>query len=646
MTNSTDKTNTKIKTKKAKGPIRFEAIIPLCIFVTLIYVYFNLFFDSHLRKGLELAGTYVHGAEVNIADIDSSFWKAYFQMSGIEVTNKEKPELNLIQIAKIRFELSWDALLRAKFVVNDATIENIMANSPRKKPGKILPKDTSENKALKEVEQNALAQGKEQFKENVLGDVVSVIGGVDPSKQLEQIQENLKSEAKIKELEKAIAEKKKIWEERINGLPQKPQIDALINRSKTLKFNTKDPLQFSKDLKELDSIVKEGDKIVKEFDAASKSLKSDVDNFNSEFKSLDDMVKEDIKDLQTRLKIPSIDVSDFSKSLFGKMFNEKLGKYKKYMALARQYMPDKKATKQKEASKSKPLVARKRSVGRNISFPRKKAYPLFWLQHGKISSKEDASEYSGNISGEIKNATTQPMLLGLPMTIDVSGSFPKQGILGLRANITVDHTTETPFEKMQVEIAEYPLSPQKLSDSSDVKLHIKGASGELKMSGLSKNESIQFKVNNKFSKVIYDIDAKSSLVKDVLVNVTSDLPSILVNAEATGAWTELKWKINSNLGDELSKGFKKEIQAKIDEAKKKLNDFVNNRIKVEKDKLNAQFNEVKSGIDQQINGKKKDLDKAKQQANNELNNKKKNSNKGINQEVKKAEKKLKGLLGL
>ena len=110
MTNST--------VKKTKGPVRFEAIIPALIIGGLIYSYFALFFDSHLRHLIEFTGTHIYGAEVNIQDINTSFWRGSFELRGLQITDKEQPERNLVQINKIRFGLLWHALLRAKFVVN------------------------------------------------------------------------------------------------------------------------------------------------------------------------------------------------------------------------------------------------------------------------------------------------------------------------------------------------------------------------------------------------------------------------------------------------------------------------------------------------------------------------------------------------
>jgi len=128
---------TKKKIKKKKGPIRFEAVIPFTIVVALVTAYYALFFDSNLRKAFELASSWGYGAEVNIGELTTSIKKASVNIKGIQVTDIDQVDHNALEIAEIRFALNWDALLRAKVVINDATIENIRLNSPRKTPGKI-----------------------------------------------------------------------------------------------------------------------------------------------------------------------------------------------------------------------------------------------------------------------------------------------------------------------------------------------------------------------------------------------------------------------------------------------------------------------------------------------------------------------------
>src|SRR6476660_9506819 len=91
------------KKEKKKGPIRTEAVIPFLIVVVLTYVYFHFFFDLHLKKAFEFGGYHLLGAEVDINDVETSFFKGTFRVRGIQVTNGEKPTHNMVEIGDIRF---------------------------------------------------------------------------------------------------------------------------------------------------------------------------------------------------------------------------------------------------------------------------------------------------------------------------------------------------------------------------------------------------------------------------------------------------------------------------------------------------------------------------------------------------------------
>ncbi|HPI40527.1 MAG TPA: hypothetical protein PLJ21_06960, partial [Pseudobdellovibrionaceae bacterium] len=149
MTNSNtnEKTNTnqqKPKTDSSKKTkpkffLRLEAIIPFLILCGLVYVYFFLFFDLHLKKSLEYIGYQVNEAEVNIGHLSTSFTKASILIQNIEVTNPEAPEKNSVSIKKIEFKALWDAMLRARLVIDNIGVDGIQINTLRKRAGKLKP---------------------------------------------------------------------------------------------------------------------------------------------------------------------------------------------------------------------------------------------------------------------------------------------------------------------------------------------------------------------------------------------------------------------------------------------------------------------------------------------------------------------------
>lgn len=633
----------KKKKKKPKGPIRFEAIGAVVVIVAILFAYFTFLFDSNLKLGLELAGTYTHGAEVNIASLNTSFTEPSIEIKGIQVTDKNKPTRNIVQVGRIKLALLWDALLRVKVVVPEASIENIQALAPRKKPGRVIPKEEVQGTKLAQVEDAVVNQTKEDYEGNVLGDVANLVDGTDPSDQLKKIESELKASGKIKELENVLKEKEVEWKKRLDTLPGGEEFKELEARFKKLKFDSKNPIQFAKDLDDANKILKEADQKVKTITQTGKDLDSDLKATDQSFKEIEKMVQQDIKDIQTRLKIPEINGGEFSKKLFGKMIAEKLGSYAKYIEMGREYMPPKKSKEEKKEARG-DFIPRKRGEGRNVRFPITKGYPLFWLKKAKISSEvSNNNEYSGNITGEITNITTAPSAVKDPARIKVTGDFPKQGIQGFDLDAVIDHRTAEPKETVDLKIASYPVGQQKLSNSKDVTFNITDSKGQLAMNAVQQSSGVNMKIKNYFNSVQYEVDAKSSLVKEILKGVAEDVSKISVQADAKGKWTGLDWHIKSNLGDAITQAFKKQVDKKIKEAKAKIENMVNERIAGEKKKLQAELDKLKGQVNKQVNAKKAEVDKAKAQVQGEIDKKKKEGAAPVKDLKKEGKKLLKGL---
>jgi uncharacterized protein (TIGR03545 family) len=628
MTNSTNSTppaNTPLSKpkRKAKGPIRTGVVVPTLILIVLLGVYFNLFFDGHIRRAMEYMGTQIIGAEVNVARVNTSFLGASLEVGGIQVTDKEHPERNLVQVGAIKFKMLWDALLRAKVVVDEASILDIQAYTPRKHPGYVLPpepppKDDGQPSAIEKVQSEVLAQTRKKYNDNFLGDIAGVLGSSDPKTQLKNLEQSLKSEAKIKMLEKEINEKKLAWEKRIKELPQGKDLDQYKARVKALKFDIKNPGEFAKNVKEADKIIKEANEKVKDIDKAQKELKSDVGTYSLAYKDLEKLVQDDLRDLQSKLKIPSIDPKEFSQQLFMTMIEKKLGSLYKYIEVARKYMPPKKTAAEKQAEKDEQIIPPKRGQGKNFTFPITTGYPLFWLKHAAISSEMNTSEFSGNIKGEIKDLTSSPSVLGRPTLILVQGDFPKQNIQGLDAKITLDHTTDVAKESLSLKVAAFPVTGAKLADSPDVKLSLDKADGSSDVQAVFTNNELTMNMRNTFANAKFGLESKQKLVTEIVGAVLNGIPTVNVNANVKGSLSDLDIHINSNLGDELSKGFQKQLQAKINEAKAQLQKLIDEKISAPREKLKADINKLTGDLTKQVDGKKAEGEKAIKDAQNQV----------------------------
>lgn len=635
-----------VKKPKTQGPIRWGAIVPITAILGLIIAYFTFFFDGHMRRALEYVGTQVNGAEVNVGYLSLSLLNASLEIRGIQVTDKEKPHRNLIQVGQINFKLLWDALLRAKLVIEESSILDIQALTPRKKTGYLVPPpppSQAKDSVVNEAQEAVLSQTKKQYDKNFLGDLATVIGGVDPKDQLKNLQTQLKTDVRIKELEQEFRTKQEKWNERIKQMPQSEELKAYEARIKALKFDVNNPAEFAKSIKEADKIVKEIDQKVKLVEQTSKELDSDAQSYKNAFKDLENMVNEDLKDLQTRFKIPDLDPKAFSQQLFMGMIEKRIAGFSKYIAVAREYMPPPKTKEEKAAAQAAKIVPRQRGEGRNIRFPVTTGYPLFWWKHAAISSELGQSEYSGDIKGELRDVTTDPVYLKRPAVLRLSGNFPKQNVSDVQAKIVVDHTTPQARETADIIIGAYPLGEQKLSESPEARLGIKEAQGSTHMAAVLVDQSLTMQIQNRFESVQYDWEAKNKIVNEIVGKVLNGIPTITLNANIKGSFSDLSIHLNSNLGEELAKGFKAQIQAKIEEAKAQLRKMIDEKIGGEKAKLKAEMDKALAGLKSTVDSRKKEVDKAVSDAKSQVKSEQGQSQqKKLEQEGKKL---LKGLFG-
>lgn len=636
MTTST--VDNKNKAPKTPGPIRTGAVVPIFIIFAATFLYFHFLFDHNMRKGIEWVGTYVHGAEVNVGGFNTSFLRGSFSLRGLQVTDKENPKQNLIEIGEIRFGILWDALLRFKFVIPDAGIDGIQIYSPRKRAGYVKPPEppSSSPSALAQMEQQITGQAKEQFAGNALGDIAALIEGTDEKELLKNIKDELKAEAKIKSLKSELAAKEKAWKERIANLPKKDEFESLVQQAKALKFDSSNPKQFADDLKALSKITKDADKKIDAVKSTSKDLKGDIDKFNNDFKQIDDLIKQDLKDLEARLKIPDLDLKDFSKNIFGNMVTGKLVTAQKYMKVARQYMPP---PKDPNAPKEKEIIPPARGKGKNYKFPITTGYPFFWLKNASISSKPTSAGFAGDVAGRLTDLSSDPSYIKKPMILDVKGDFPKAEIFDTQLKLTIDHVI-SPKESLEVNVGRFPIQEITLAKGSNMELGLKRANAKSQFLATLADETVNISLRNEFRELNYKLESSSAKTKEVIHSILSGIAEITLNANITGSWRKLDFHMNSNLGQELSLGLKKYVQEKVDALRAQLRKSIDDKIGAERESLNAEYAKVKGQLDSTLNSKTQELEAAKTDLKNQAQGQKASSKDKLKDELKQKSKKL------
>ena len=569
------------KAPKKKGPIRFEAIIPVAVIYVAAYAYFAWFFDQHLKQGIEYVATQANGAEVNVAAVRTSFLRGTFDLDGLEVTDKEQPTRNILSLDNVHFGYMWDALLRMKFVVDEASINQVQVYSPRKKAGFVLPPEPAKPSKLDQMQKEVISQVKQEYAQNMLGDLISLLEGADPKDQLEKIREELASEKRVKEMIEDVKTKQETWDKDIKRLTDTSKIKELESEIQTLK-GEKNVLKQVQGIKEVTDKLKDIQKQAKEAQKAGKKLETEIRAVAAYPKEVEALVKNDIASLKNRFQIPQLDVKDMAMALFSKELGGYISQARKYQALAKQYLPEKKEREE--------VLPPPRSVGKSYEFPITKSYPLFWLKKAAISSKGTADSYSGNVTGELTNVTTSPKWVKKPTVLDLRGDFPGSQVFGVKATLTADFTRETARQMLDMRVNEFAIPSRDFSKSDKLKFGITKASGSTVITAHLEEDQVKMNWTGTITKPQWLVEAKSKLAQELLTGIVDGIPVVFINGSVGGTWKNLDMKINSNLGDELGNGMKEQVGKKIQEAEGKLKAMVDEKIKLPQQQLMSQLN--------------------------------------------------------
>lgn len=593
-----DKATDNNKPVKKQGPIRVEAVVPMLIVVGATVLYFSLFFDAHLRRGLEYGATQANGAEVNIGRLQTSVLKATVLIGDVQMTDPLQPQRNRVQIGEVRFGMLWDALLRGKVMIDEATIENVQIDTPRARAGKVLPPSATQSGPS--ASDKMLAKMKDEFSGNVVGDLAAIAAGANPSEQLQQIGGELKSDAYMAELQRSMDETEQQWQTRMAALPGGEDFSALRTRLGNVKVKE------VKDVAQLQAAVKELQAIRDEFDAKSKplveagaSLSGDLKGLQTSFAGLDDVVREDVKGLQSRMKLPSLDAGNLSRALFGMDVLNKLQQARAYMEQARQYMP----AKGKQADKPAPRNIHK---GRDYAFGHPKGYPAFWLRRARVTSTLPGGK---GLAGEIRDAATDQGLVGRPMIATLQGDFPQQGVAGIKAELVVDHTQAEPVERMELSVARYGVAGRSLVESPNVTLGFAQATAAAGFTAELRGEQVAIQASNRFRDVAFEMTAQSAVVREMMNASLAGLQTVSMDAKVRGTWGDLDWNLSTNLGDALAQGMKRYLQEKMDAARKRIQAQVDQRIAAQRQKLTARRAELETRLKAVLADKQAQVDK-------------------------------------
>ncbi len=576
--------------------IRWSFLLTTIIIIALVAIFNILFFDKILKKVIISTGQVAVGAKVEIDYLKTSFKNCSVVISGFRAADKNNYFKNLVDIERVRFDVRFAPLLRKKVVIDEMSVDGLRWQTDRKTSGE-LPKKKKSNKEskfakmFKSAKEKTVAEFNDLPSVEMFNKIQDQIKNFDINKLIED--SGLSS---IKEVEKVSADlqnKYKSYQDKVNNFNYEEKINkakALVDDISKSKFGSlADIANTAKKVNELKTMKKEFDDILTELNNAKKDINATIDVT----KQIKNTVTNDVNMICEKISIPTLNTKNISQMIFGTKWVNRVEKVLYYISIIKQYIP--------EGSDEEVKEVKQRALGRDIIF-REKLYPSLLISLMKLSgtTAKTKDEQGIDFSGLIKNISSSPSLVGAPITLELKGNNATQK---LAVDGLFDHRTKDSKDNIKVELTGLSgtilnIEPNDYLPLVDTaKVNVAGTF-DLNNSGFLCSADISFRDIKE--KALNTIEGNLKY----LAQITNSIKTFDVNLSAQTQDSEnLDVKINSDIDKKLYDAMSKMFSAKVNEAKDKIRQKVNELAQAKVKEIEKSLQSQKDGVLKQINEK-------------------------------------------
>ncbi|HPG42023.1 MAG TPA: TIGR03545 family protein [bacterium] len=606
--------------------MRWKGIITLLVLAGLFIAASLIFTDTWLEKKLEKTGSDIMGARVELNRLDVSLIGLHVRWDSLQVTDAKDTWKNILTTGRSEFDMDFLPLLRKKVLIQNVQLSNITSGTARTTDGKWEKKV----KVKKESKPNIFTKTIDRLEQQVAQAPVWDLKQLGKKVNLDSIITILqvKSPAKIDSLFNDINSRYTHWEDtfkKVNPEADFQRIETQIKAIEPAKIKSIEELQAS--LKTVNTVKADLDSLKKFVTSSKTGLKADLDYSSTNFKMVEDWIKEDYARVQDMAKLPDLNAQNIGKFIFGAQVVNKVNRVLAVTGQVREYSNRLKSDKPK---KEKPP----RLKGQFIHFSSKGRYPDFWMKKALISG----STLQGlSFSGQVTDIVSEQKFIGKPTLVEINGSRSDGAALHLGGEF--NYLESEPRETYKLDLIGMPMNNIKISESPLAPGKLTKGKGQLNSAMTISGDHISGNINFIADALQFEMNKTQDLNKleKTLQSVYETTSMIDFNAGWVSNNDDTRFTLNSNLDDLITAKFKSILSAEINEAKTKLQAEVNKRVAKHKAEITKLVDEKTRMLSTQMQSYEDKLNSYTQQAEN----RKKEIEARIEQEKDKQKNKLK-----
>lgn len=517
-----------------------RGILVFLVFVVLVAVFWFVFADYLVKRGIEKAGSRIVGAKVELAEADLTLIPFGVGLKKLQVTNPDEPMRNMFEIEHIRLAMEIGYLLQRKVVGEEMTIDGVRFDTPRKVSGQLMDKPSKQEKNGRK-ETGSFSIPKLSFT-----DVESVLKKekLQTLIEAEQLKKDIQAEQEnYKNLLKTLPDKKKLegYKARLKSMKGGKSLDSILGASSELKTVKKD---IENDL----NLLKQ----------AEDALKGKIVAYKVRLKQLKKMPKRDLRRLKKKYSLSSQGVGNMTRLLFGPKYS---GWATKGLSLYKKLKP----YMEKSDFSTKEIGGQPSAQGKSKELESKEysSIPDVLIRIARVSLLLNA----GTIKGEVKNVSSDQVVYGKPITFVFSGE-ELQNIDKLNVEGMLDRTVyHKAMDKITGNCKGYHFVNTSISDDPDLPVIMKNALADFQLDINIKNQSIESKLISNLNSVSFETVGQedNDPLKSAMSEALSKISKFRIEAGLKGTLEKnditIKSDIDQVLGNAMRNVVKKQAKA-------------------------------------------------------------------------------------
>ncbi|WP_273266189.1 TIGR03545 family protein [Flexistipes sinusarabici] len=532
--------------------IRWQGFLAFIVVIVLIAVFWFFFVDNIIKNNIEKYGSKAVGAKVEVEEADLSLIPFGLKLNNVRIANPNAPMRNVVEFERTTMSIEFGKLLIRKVIIDEMSMEGLKFNTERQKSGALSKKQTVTEEAKKDKKSELSLPSFE------LPEAEDILAKAD-----------LKTLDAAKELKSDIQIAKSKWQERLNSLPDKEELQGYKERIEKLKSSSGGIAGILGKAKEAASLKNDIQNNLAQIRQAIKNFKEQKNELQNKIETVTSLPAQDVNRLMDEYAFSPAGAENYTRLLFGNKaadyLNTAIYWYEKII-------PYIEGGKNEEDKKE---VTKIRAKGEKVYFREKEPLPRFLVK----TLNADVSLEAGDLSGTIKNITSSQRILGKALTLDFSGEkLDKADSVAFTGSI--DHSSANYTDIFKINTKNYRVNKITLSESSKLPVKIEKAAADINGSAEVSDGKLNMNIAAMMNDVNFSQIPGGDIAADALKTALSEISNFRIQADVNGTLDNYNMKLSSTIAQNLKSAMNKVVSSQAAQLKDELREKI--MAKVEK----------------------------------------------------------------